>query len=280
MTFQPFGFRFDVRSPSRPADVKATIRSRTRDWFDPKRGARGWICGPFICLWLSNFDRYGPMLFGTLTRDGMGTRIAGRAGSDLNGLVVTLLLLPVLAFMSVITLIATDPPRWNQSIVYGGLFLLLLSFLWFHHRDRGEAEPLVRFLQDTVTPGARVPTLPGDISATPLLNGLVLHVDGEELEVPLSAQAVQDALLDIAHGGFIILSLAPENYIQTLADPGDGTFKIEFHPAPDTHFKAVRRERQGETNFAMDEVLAAFLAFGTGAKLPGMFDWKPVQLRF
>lgn len=280
MAFQPFGFRFEVSSSSRPIDVKATIRSRMREWYDPKRGARGWICGPFICLWLSAFDRHGPMLFGKLTHDAIGTRIAGRAGSDLNGLFVTLLFLPMLAFMLVITLIGTDPSRWNEGILYGGLTLLLLGFLWLHQKDRGEAEPLVRFLQDMATPGTRMPTTPGGIYMTPLMTGLVLTVDGDDQDGPVSAQMIEDALRDIAQGGFAILSLGPENYVQTLADADDGAFKIEFHPAPGMHFEGVRRERREDKNFTMEEALAAFRAFGAGTEPPDVLDWQPATLRF
>jgi hypothetical protein len=86
MPFQPFGYHFQVDLPVRPASAKTAVRQRLKPWFEMKSGARGWIIGPFICLWLRALDRYGPMLFGTIRSQGLGTRISGRAGSDLNGI--------------------------------------------------------------------------------------------------------------------------------------------------------------------------------------------------
>ena len=77
MPFEPIGYRFEVRSPRPPAEVKTGIRSRKKGWFDVKSGARGWIAGPFICLWFSAFDEAGPMLLGIISRDGAGTRVRG-----------------------------------------------------------------------------------------------------------------------------------------------------------------------------------------------------------
>ena len=53
MTFQPFGYRFEITSELTPTEAKAAIRSKKTTVFDVKNGARGWIVGPFICLWFS-----------------------------------------------------------------------------------------------------------------------------------------------------------------------------------------------------------------------------------
>src|SRR5947207_232306 len=86
MAFQPFGFRFEIQSQMPPSQTKAAIRPRLKKWFDVQNGARGWIIGPFICLWFYAFNRSGPMLLGRMSSDGFTTRISGRAGSDLNGM--------------------------------------------------------------------------------------------------------------------------------------------------------------------------------------------------
>src|SRR3546814_6101180 len=82
-----------------PSEVKIAIKSRKKGWFDAKNGARGWIVGPLICLWFSAFDQYGPMLFGVISSDAAGSRVRGRAGSDLNGVVMFSLLIPFMIFI-------------------------------------------------------------------------------------------------------------------------------------------------------------------------------------
>ena len=123
MAFQPFGYRFEVRSPSLPSDAKAAIRSRKKAWFDPKSGARGWVAGPFICLWFSAFDKHGPMLFGMITQDNMGTRVRGRAGSDLNGVLMFSLLIPLMAFLTV-KLAEDGATSIGQWLVFAVVFLV------------------------------------------------------------------------------------------------------------------------------------------------------------
>jgi hypothetical protein len=135
VTFQPFGYRFEVKSPSLPSDVKTAIRSRKKGWFDPKNGARGWIIGPFICLWFSAFDRYGPMLFGRISRADVGTSIAGHAGSDLNGLALFTGLLPLTALL-LYQMVSADDYTSNQLVVIGGLILLSPLVFWWSHKDR------------------------------------------------------------------------------------------------------------------------------------------------
>jgi hypothetical protein len=88
MAFQPFGYRFDL-----------AIRAKRKGWFASKTGARGWMIGPLLCLWWDPYDKQGPMLIGWLSEDGFGTRIIGRAGSDLNGMLLFVVIYPFLAWI-------------------------------------------------------------------------------------------------------------------------------------------------------------------------------------
>jgi len=155
MAFQPFGPRFDIRSPLSPESAKAAIRKRKRRWLDPKNGARGWIVGPLICLWWSPYNQQGPMVIGRIAKDGSGARISGRAGLDLNGviavLVVSIVAIPVTWIMAAAGQISSE-----GALLFAGLFggIVALGF-WarsFFHR---EAEPLVRFLRNTAVPKGR-----------------------------------------------------------------------------------------------------------------------------
>jgi len=92
MAFQPFGCAVDIRSEMAPRAVRSAIRRRWRGWFDPINGSRGWMIGPFICLWRSALDSRGPILLAVVSSDGFGSRISGRAGSDLNGIAMMVLL--------------------------------------------------------------------------------------------------------------------------------------------------------------------------------------------
>ena len=94
--------------------------------FDTKNGARGWIAGPFICLWFSAFDRYGPMLFGLISANNLGTRVHGRAGSDLNGVLMFTLLIPLMAWL-VFKVVSEGQASGGQLVVTA------LVFWWAAH---------------------------------------------------------------------------------------------------------------------------------------------------
>ena len=152
MAFQPFGPRFDIRSPLSPESVKTAIRKRKKRWLDRKLGARGWILGPFICLWWNPYNRQGPMVAGRIVADGSGSRISGRAGLDLNGAVAVLLvsiaMVPIMWVM-----VSSGQASLKGALLSAGLFAALVGLgFWargFFHR---EAEPLVQFLRNTVIP--------------------------------------------------------------------------------------------------------------------------------
>lgn len=150
MEFQPFGFSFEISSNLPPAKAKAAIRSKKTNLFDAKSGARGWIAGPFLCLWFSAFDRYGPMLFGLISSDNSGTRVRGRAGSDLNGVLMFTLLIPLMALI-VFEMISGGQATGQQLAVIGLVFLVGGPLIyWSAHKERKDAEPLVRFLRKTL----------------------------------------------------------------------------------------------------------------------------------
>ncbi|PAL25034.1 hypothetical protein [Sphingopyxis sp. GW247-27LB] len=277
MAFQPFGYKFDIRSASRVADVKADIRARKKGWFDPGYGARGWICGPFICLWFSAFDRYGPMLFGLIRQDGFGSRIHGRAGSDLNGVLLVAISLPWLVLV-LFGMLAAVQHEWSDIAVIGGFILLMLLCFWLAHSDRREAEPLVRFLRDILTATGR--SLRATSERHEISEGLTLIVGSRERDAPASALAVHDALLGLGEGDFAILERASEDYIQTMLR--DGSFTIEMRRGTGSHFQAARRgvldTDDARLRFSFEQALAAFLAFGSGKEMPSTFLWLPMSL--
>ena len=189
MPFQPFGFPFSITSPMPPSDVKRAIRSRKKHWFHSKDGTRGWIIGPLLCLWSSPSNQTGPMLLGWISGDGFEASIRGRAGSDLNGMAMTTLFLPLLGVL--IYRIAAAEQRAVGEIVATALLVLIFSLnFWLSHRDRRQAEPLVRFIEDAVAlSGRSPPRAPPNVQVN---RPLSLNVSGEYREGGVASETIHE----------------------------------------------------------------------------------------
>jgi hypothetical protein len=269
-----------MQSPFLPAEVKAAIRSRKKGWFHRKDGARGWIVGPFICLWFSALDRYGPMLFGRVARTELGTRITGRAGSDLNGLAMFTVMIAVMPLL-LYKMVSAGDYTSTQLIIPGGLVLFSPLIFWWSHKDRRQAEPLVRFLRDTVTGAGR--DLRAKSSKITLSKALTLNVAGENLNGPVTPDAIHDALLAVGAGGFVILLSAPENYIQTAFR--DGGYVLEKREGcREQHFEAKRRSattsasNDAKSALTFEEVREAFVAYASEGATPPFLRWERMHL--
>ena len=150
MAFKPLGYRIDIPTLLSEESVRAAIRSKKSGWLAAEGLPRGWVLGPFVCLWQSAFSRYGPMVLARITSDGFRTRIIGRAGSDLNGTIWCLLLAVLLVWL-IWKMYETGQGNSQTYVVIGlavGLGLPLT--LWFNSKDRRDADPLVEFLADAV----------------------------------------------------------------------------------------------------------------------------------
>lgn len=279
MTFQPFGRPFDLDTSLAPAEVKTAIRSRLKGWFEVKSGARGWIAGSFICLWSSAFNQQGPMLIGIISRDAHGTRIRGRAGSDLNGsLWVSMCCLALLCLVAA-EIVWGDRQGLSQILPVTILFLIFMPIvLWLKHLYRREAEPLVRFLRDCIgretkrQAKARTPAFSSDLELT---------ADAGPLPSPVTPGAIYDALLDIGTDDILILSTAPEHYIQTVGL--DGGYRVERRTgSADQHFEANRGGGEDDRRPAVnvldfDEAQALFLAYATRVADPPFVRWTKMN---
>jgi hypothetical protein len=150
MSFQPLGYRFEVKSSMSASSAIAAIRARKKGWFDADYGPRGWVFGSFICLWNSAFDRHGPMVFARIRADGLGTRIVGRAGADLNGTLMYLLLTPFMGWLT-FEMAEHDQGSLRAFIVIGLVFGLGLPLtLWINHKDRAAADPIIASISRAV----------------------------------------------------------------------------------------------------------------------------------
>lgn len=281
MAFQPFGYPFDISSRLSPADLRRSIRSRSRDWFDTKDGARGWVVGPVVCLWFSALDRHGPMLLGWISPNTWGTRIAGRAGSDLNGLLLLAALTPFVVFC-LFMLASTGGSRSLEGVVFAGGFYALIcgAVLWAKHAFRREAEPLVRFLRDAAKASSSRQAQP---PAGASFSGLVLTVGGEDYAGDVTPDTIHEVLLGIGRDGSAVLASAPDIYLQTAWR--DGGFIMEMRDGGEArHFRAVRSERpvapkdRSRLTFTFEEVLAVFITYASVEPMPASVTWEPMRL--
>lgn len=280
LPFEPFGYRFDISSHMTPPEAKWAVRSKKTSILDAKNGARGWIIGPFICLWFSAFDRYGPMLFGLISADNFGSRVHGRAGSDLNGVLMFTLLIPLIAW-SVFMMISEGQASGEQFLVIGLVFLVGGPLIfWSAHKERKDAEPLVRFLRKTLAPSSI--RSKSSICASKVQAGLQLILNGNYLEGPVTEDAIQSAILRVGNGDFLIIESDQEDYMQTACR--DGSYILEVRKGgPDAHFRAVRSDpafsdrSESHDSFTYEEVSAAIASQVAGVPLPNFLRLEPMQ---
>lgn len=277
MAFQPFGYRFEVSSTLPPADVKTAIRSKKTNLFDAKNGARGWIVGPFACLWFSALDHHGPMLFCQISSDKLGSRIHGRAGADLNGVLMFTLLIPLMAWL--VGKMGSDGQlALRQLIVIALVFLVGGPLIyWMAHKDRRDAEPLVRFLRKTLAqPDSRTKSTAGTIKVR---EGLRLILNGDYLEAPVTDEATEAALLRVGNLDFLIIESSPQEYLQIASR--DGGYILEIREGgPRKHYQAFRTTLEGppwEDKFTYDEVSAALTSYISGDNLPSFLRLEPID---
>lgn len=269
MGFQPFGYSFETTTSLPLAKAKAAIRSKKTGIFDAKNGARGWIVGPFICLWFSAFDRFGPMLFGLISANGSGTRVHGRAGSDLNGVLLFTLLIPLTTWL-VFKMVSEGQAPDRQLLVIALVFLVGGPLIfWSAHKERKNAEPLVWFLRKALEqPDARSKST---LSSRKTLNGLRLILNGETFEGAVTEADVQSLLLQAGNQDFMIIESTEQDYLQTLNC--DGTYILEMRKGgPGEHYQIVRsgeatRDLEND-RFTFVEVSAAMASYLSGEPLP------------
>ncbi len=191
------------------------------------------------------------------------------------------LLIPLMAFI-VFQLIYSGQASTRQLVVFALVFMVGGPLIyWSAHKDRREAEPLVRFLHDTVTISGKV------LRTRPpkgvIRSDLVLINAGEQFEGPLTTEALHDSLLNVGPREFVILEAGPETYLQTAFQ--DGNYVIEMREGDSQHhFGAVSgnftssSETAPNETFNFDEVREIFLAYATGSPMPRWLRWERIPM--
>lgn len=282
MGFQPFGYRFKISSSLTPAEAKAAIRLKKTSILDNKNGARGWIAGPFICLWFSAFDRYGPMLFGLISADSLGTRVHGRVGSDLKGVAMFTVLIPLMAWLVFMMISEGQASGW-QLLVIAMLFLVGGPLVyWSAHKEGKDAEPLVRFLSKAITQSTACSK---SKAGTPKIQeGLRLILNGNCLDYPVTQDAIQSAFMRVGNRDFMIIESGPQDYLQTAFR--DGQYILEVRRGgPREHYQALRNGRvsggskKAADTFTYEEISQAMTAYVTGSPMPSFLRLHPMEMQ-
>ena len=268
MAFQPLGYRFEIEARRPLSHSKAALRQALVGWFEPKSAPRGWIVGPFLCLWMSAFDRQGPMVFATMRGGDFTTKITGRAGSDLNGTLMFLLLAPVMGWI-VYSMILSGQATTRLVVVIGIILGLGLPFtLWTNSSDRKRADPIVRFIERTVSTERRERR--AAISAKQLsehpVAGSELVINGETTIASPSERAVHDALVALETDQFLIVSFGPGTYMQTAKEYDQ--FVLERRDGnADQHYGVDR-------GLSLEQVTEILLAYLTCKEADPSLRWK------
>jgi len=221
------GYGFEIASQHPPDEAKRRLKAAMLPWFAAKTGPRGWIVGPYLCLWRSAFDKYGPMVFARIRADGFGSKVSGRAGSDLNGTFWFMLLTPIMAW---VVYMAHREGQFSvhMFVTVGIVFGLGLPLtLWFNHVERKSADPLVRFIERSVgaaTPKPRNAGTARSLSAIPVHDARI-EIDGVRDDQAPSEQTLYAGLDGLEPDGILILKCGKHEYMQTLR--ADDRFILE-----------------------------------------------------
>lgn len=260
MAFQPLGYRFEITSALSLGEAKRRIRREKMGWFDSKNGARGWIIGPFLCLWQSAFDRHGPMVLGFIRHDGIKTKIVGRAGADLNGTALFLFLTPLMAWLT-FQMARYGRGSTGSYVVIGLLFGIGLPLtLWINSKDRREADALVHFVRRQLAPTDK--NVRSSAHSSPTQSRSVrLIVNGID-RTQVSADELHGAIAALSIGDFAVLERASEDYMQVLSKESE--FILEKREgSAGRHFQAILPKSDFDQYQEYDDSLAQITAVMT-----------------
>jgi hypothetical protein len=216
------------------------------------------------------------MVVGRFAQVNLGTRITGRAGSDLNGVIWFTALA---AAIGLGYLISGESPSPSDLPWAGVLLFTVILVLALAHKDRGEADGLVRFLEDQLSPK---PDKPRPNVVPPLFRKqLVMDVNGGIFQGKVDAEAVSEALASLQSDEFLILFSSDQDFVQTLRD-GDYFIIEKRDGRADRHFSG-QRKAAGETRqyakalFTRDEVLEVLWAYGEAGAEPDFLNWGSLR---
>lgn len=279
VTFQPFGYHFELHSPMTPTAAKTAIRAKLSHWFTVTDSPHGFIIGPVIYLRFSAYDLYGPMVLALLKRDGLRSRMTGRAGADLSATLVLLVLIP-----SYMGLLVFSVAQFFLEDFDGGHAFLLIFWLgvilsvWFGRDDRHGSDLLLKFLRCTVV-GPEAPPVRKS-PAIEVASGATLELNDEGGEPLIYEHDLVEKLSGLASGEFATLAFEPERFTQVMV--GYNHFIIEKREgSADKHYAAELEkgiEGNGQADPALHRLIAYMVDYAHNRPPANELDWKRLEL--
>jgi hypothetical protein len=215
------------------------------------------------------------MAFAWISSDRTGSRISGRAGSDLNGVLMTLILALLLVFV-LIQMIAERAATLSQMFIIGGLVLVGVPLtLWVGHKDRREADPLVSFFRRVAKSQTGVEA--SSVNLSTKRHSIEVEVSGLHWASEISDKELFEALAGLAANDFIVLAKEDERYMQVASTPN--AFVMEKREGnADLHFQAKlpKGEADGSADYdaSLRRAFEALSAFTKGHQPDRDLDWK------
>lgn len=271
-SLQPFGFTFEVNARCDRNTFKSDLRRMLKPWFDNRAGARGWVFGPLVCLWLSP-GRMGPSLVALILPGRAGTQATGVAGFDLAG---TLMLVAIGLGAPIFSVFMRAIPV-QALLVSLVAVIAMMTRSGLHH----DADQLVRFLEKVGSPSSKPKNRSKLASSDTSFDHLRLSFNGEDKPGPPTARGIETALGDMEDGDFLVISTAREAYMQVARVEDE--FIIELREGSRrSHVRASYADgRQGHDSeagatFPLEVTLKALLAYAEGKQLPAILGWRQV----
>lgn len=248
-------------------------------WFEAKNGARGWVVGGFVCLWFSALNRYGPMAFAWISSDRAGSRIIGRAGSDLNGVMI-LLIYAILIIFLLAQMVLDHSATLGDMLIFGGIVVVGVPLtLWSSHKDRRDADPLVSFLRRVAKSGMDIQNLTESFSEE--RQPINVEISGRHWASAISDKELFDALTGLATGDFMVLAKEDEQYMQVASTPFE--FIIEKREGgAGQHFRAELskgvQDGAAEYDESLKKAFEVLSNFVKGQRPDRDLSWKRVVI--
>ena len=212
------------------------------------------------------------MVIGRIVDTGRGTRISGRAGSDLNGVAWMVAIALLLGAIFLAAYLDGKADAGQFILVAIVLIAMLPLVLWLGHKDRKQADPLVRFLREAT--GIAPPKKPRQVVDFPekTIVSMALELSGREKSEACSTATIREALQALAdeEEEFVILSIDETHFIQTGFDGME--YLLERREGSEAeHYRAYPAAGHALT---LEDVQAAFAAWCEQKPQPPGIDWR------
>lgn len=262
---------FTIDCTGNADEARAAIRAGLSKWLAEKDGPRGWVAGPFMCLWRTALLNDNTV-YALILRRGWQARIVGVTLDDIALALALLLPVGLLGWLIPWTIA-------GQLFALGTVLLGILAvgaIALVIHWPRGTREDrTIVFLRRaagglTMEPGSEEP-LP-DYSRTPRQAKLTIGSNGP-VEGPTAAN-IRSAFseMDAGVAEYLILESGAEHFVQ--CRPEDHGYVVEWRDGgAERHFVARRPNELAEP-LSSSDALRLILDYLHESEWPDTVSWE------